>query len=284
MSARFSLALVTLMAACGGAAPEGAPMPSPAAAPALDAVEGVAASAAESGGATTPAVVTDRKVVHTGSASIRVDDWSKFDAALHARVDADGGFVDALDLHHTDGLASYATLTVRVPAAQWDAFLAWVGTQGELESLSVQGTDVTAQWVDLDARLRNAHNTEARLTDLLARQSDSLDDVLAVERELSRVREEIETQEAQRRNLDAQVAMSTLTLSARVETPFQTAVTIGFGDEASHTLSASVALMASMARGGALALIALAPWLLAGTALLLVPVVAARRMARRARA
>lgn len=275
MSARSALALVTLLAACGAASPDTSPQAAAMAKAAVDSSE-VAADVA-------PASVSDRKVVHTGSASLRVDDWQVFDAALHARVGADGGFIDALDLRHTDGRASYATITVRVPAAQWESFLGWVGTQGEVESLTVQGTDVTAQWIDLDARLRNAHHTEERLTELLARQSDSLDDVLAVERELSRVREEIETQEAQRRTLDAQVAMSTLTLSARVETPFQTAVAIGFGDEARHTLSASVALMGSFMRAGALVLVALAPWLAAGTIVLLVPLMAARRMARRAR-
>ena len=139
-----------------------------------------------------------------------------------------------------------------------------------------------AQWVDLDARLRNAHRTEERLTELLAQKSDSLEDVLAVERELARVREEIETQEAQRRGLDAQVAMSTLTLSARVETPFETAVAIGFGDEAARTLSGSLSLMAKTARAGALVLVALAPWLAMGMMLLGVPVLAARRL-RRAR-
>ncbi len=274
MSARYPLALVTLIAACGAASPDNEPAAAMMSKATVDSTEG--------GGGAGLVVVLDRKVVHTGSASIRVDDWKVFDAALHARVDADGGFVDALDVRHTDGASSYATITLRVPAARWDALLDWVGTQGEVESLTVHGTDVTAQWIDLDARLRNAHNTEARLTELLARQSGSLDNVLAVERELSRVREEIETQDAQRRGLDAQVAMSTLRLSARVETPFETAVAIGFGDEAAHTLSASVGLMGSVARGSALLLVALAPWLAAGTALLLLPWMAAKRM-RRAR-
>ena len=275
MSRRFAIGLVTLLAACS-AAPDGAPEPFAASVSADVPTEGLMSKVAANdatGGATTP--VVDRKVIHTGSASLRVDDWETFDAALRARVGADGGFVDALDLRHNDGHASYATITVRVPAAQWEPFLKWVGTQGEVESLNVQGTDVTAQWVDLDARLNNARHTEAQLTALLARQSDSLDHVLSVERELSRVREE-----AQRRSLDAQVAMSTLTLSARVETPFETAVAIGFGDEAGHTLAGSVALMGRVARAGALVLVALAPWMALGTALLGVPLLAARRMRR----
>jgi hypothetical protein len=274
MSARYSLALVTLIAACGAAAPESDPSAAMMSKVALD--------GEQLAGGGLSVVVADRKVVHTGSASIRVDDWPTFDAALRERVGADAGFVDAIDLRHNDGSASYATITVRVPAAQWEPFLAWVATQGEVESLTVQATDVTAQWVDLDARLRNAHRTEERLTELLAQKSDSLEDVLAVERELARVREEIETQEAQRRGLDAQVAMSTLTLSARVETPFETAVAIGFGDEAARTLSGSLSLMAKTARAGALVLVALAPWLAMGMMLLGVPVLAARRL-RRAR-
>jgi hypothetical protein len=69
---------------------------------------------------------------------------------------------------------------------------------------------VTAQYVDLEARLGNSRQTEQRLADLLRNRTGKLSDVLEVEQEISRVRGEIEQMEAERKNLSKQVSYATL--------------------------------------------------------------------------
>lgn len=91
---------------------------------------------------------------------------------------------------------------MRVPAGRLDEALTAIKAAGEVIEESQGADDVTEQVRDLDARLANSRNTEKRLNDLLLKRTGELADVLAAEREVSRVREEIERLEAQRKNFD----------------------------------------------------------------------------------
>jgi hypothetical protein len=84
---------------------------------------------------------------------------------------------------------------------------------GRVESESQNGEEVTAQYVDLQARLANARHTEQRLTEVLQQRTGKLSDVLAVETEIARVRGEIESMEAGRKSMATQVAFATLNVT-----------------------------------------------------------------------
>src|SRR5207244_6742889 len=102
---------------------------------------------------------------------------------------------------------------LRLPADQLDSALAELKKMGRVESESQKGDDVTQQYVDLQARLTNARNTEQRLTDLLRRRTGKLSDVLEVEQEVARVRGEIEQMEAERKTMSNQISFATLSLN-----------------------------------------------------------------------
>ena len=78
---------------------------------------------------------------------------------------------------------------------------------------SQDGEDVTQQSADLDTRLENARVSEKRLRDILAQRTGKLSDVLDVEREIARVRGEIEGMEAERRSLDRRVTYATVSVT-----------------------------------------------------------------------
>ena len=99
---------------------------------------------------------------------------------------------------------------MRVPADQLEAATTEVKTLGRVESESHTGEEVTQQYVDLQARLTNAKNTEQRLTELLQQRTGKLADVLAVEKEIDDVREKIERMEAERKRLGNRVDFGTL--------------------------------------------------------------------------
>jgi hypothetical protein len=82
-----------------------------------------------------------------------------------------------------------------------------------LVSSSTNAQDVGEEFVDMSARMANARRMEERLVTLLATRTGKLEDVLAVERELARVREEIERYEGRLRYLRTQVAMSSLSVT-----------------------------------------------------------------------
>jgi|GEM_PF-5479161 len=108
-------------------------------------------------------------------------------------------------------------LTKVVPAAAFDAAVNGIQLLGELEQQTIRVEDVTAEWVDLEARLGAKRILEARYYELV-KQAGKVSELLEVERELGKVRSDIESMEAQKRLLGDQVAMSTLTITCTVPT------------------------------------------------------------------
>lgn len=123
------------------------------------------------------------------------------------------GYVGEMNLNTPTGSARSLTATLRVPANQLEATLADLKQMGRVEKESQNGEEVTQQYVDLEARLRNSRNTEQRLIELQRERTGKLSDVLSVEMQISRVRGEIEQMEGQRKAMRNQVDYATLTLT-----------------------------------------------------------------------
>jgi anti-sigma factor RsiW len=149
-------------------------------------------------------------IIRTAQLNLVTKEFDKARSNLEAILKWHRGYVGELNASGNTGSGRTLTATLRVPADQLDATLAEVKTLGRVESESQGGQDVTSQYVDLEARLGNARNTEDRLTDLLRNRTGKLSDVLAVEQELDRVRGEIEQMEAERKNMAKQVSYATL--------------------------------------------------------------------------
>ncbi len=105
-------------------------------------------------------------------------------------------------------------LTVRVPAPQFDAAFALLRASGRVLAEWRQAEDVTEEFVDLGIRLDNAIKSRDRLLEVLAKAT-KVEDVLAVEKELRRLTEEIERMEGRRKFLADRVAMATIEASFR---------------------------------------------------------------------
>lgn len=106
-------------------------------------------------------------------------------------------------------LAGY--VTVRVPADSLDPFLVELEKVGNILREVENQRDVTQEHVDLDARLKNLRSTEAQLRTFMTK-AKNVTEMLAVEKELSRIRGEIESMEAQIAYLERQAAHSTVTI------------------------------------------------------------------------
>ncbi|HEY4842733.1 MAG TPA: DUF4349 domain-containing protein [Terriglobales bacterium] len=156
-------------------------------------------------------------IIRTAQLNLITKEFDTARANLEAILKRHQGYIGELNAGGDTGSGRTLTATLRVPADQVDATLAEVKTLGRVESESQGGQDVTSQYVDLEARLGNARNTEERLTDLLRNRTGKLSDVLAVEQELDRVRGEIEQMEAERKNMAKQVSYATLTVTIAEE-------------------------------------------------------------------
>jgi hypothetical protein len=157
--------------------------------------------------------ISGAMLVRHGEASLEVH---RVDEALaHVRQSAAqfGGFVANTAVRNGKDEQPSATLEVRVPTAQFDALLGALGTLGKVETVTANVQDVGEEYVDMGARAANARRMEARLIEMLATRTGKLSDVLTVEQELRRVREEIERYDARLRYLEKHASVSSLNIT-----------------------------------------------------------------------
>lgn len=156
-------------------------------------------------------------IVRTASLRLLTKDFDKSRSALEDVVRRHGGYSAQLTVGSESGSAHKLSATFRVPADQFDAAIAEIKQLAHVEQESQGGEEVTEQYVDLVARLSNARRTEQTLLDVLEKRTGRLSDVLEVEQELARVREEIERMEAETKSLQNRVSFATLQVELHEE-------------------------------------------------------------------
>lgn len=104
-----------------------------------------------------------------------------------------------------------ATIEVKIPAGDLDRFVKEIKKLGKLESDQEQAQDITKEYVDLNARLKNLQAAEARLLEMY-RAAKNVEEMLKIEAQLTTVRGEIESLQGQIDYYKEAVAMATITI------------------------------------------------------------------------
>ena len=164
-------------------------------------------------------VRADAMLIRTGSVSVRVDSVEPAMEAVKGLAARLGGMVAGITVMNGDNEVRGATLELRVPSARFDEAMSGVRPLGRVEHSTTSAVDVGEEYVDISARVANAKRLEQRLITLLATRTGKLEDVLAVERELARVREEIERHEGRIRYFDSRIAMSSVSVTVHEKPP-----------------------------------------------------------------
>ena len=158
-------------------------------------------------------------LIRTGTASIQVDSLDVGIARVRSIAAQAGGYIANSAIETGADQVRSATLEIKTPATAFDRVVSGLSPVGKLESVTVTAQDVGEEYVDVQARIANGHRLEDRLIALLATRTGKLKDVLDVERELARVREEIERHDGRLRYLRAHTALSTLTVTVHEPPP-----------------------------------------------------------------
>ena len=176
------------------------------------AVGGVGLMSAQSR-ANTEAEEVRRLIAYYVTLTVEVKEFTPArDKALRA-VEKAGGYVSEATSAETPGQPRQASLTLRVPADKLPGVLAELRALGRVVNEQLSTDEVTEQVVDLEARLRNSRATEQRLIAVLNERTGKVRDILEVEREIARTRQDIERMEAQRQNLMRRVELATVQMS-----------------------------------------------------------------------
>ena len=158
------------------------------------------------------AEVADRQIIRRGYLTIEV---RRVEKAVKTATDITknlGGFVSNSRSYEDDAGRKLASLTIRVPAKGLDEAMGQLKALGRVRDERLSGEDVTEHYFDLKARLSNSRRLERRLLTLLDKKTKNVKDLLDVERELGRVRQQIESMEGRKRFLDDRLRLATIKL------------------------------------------------------------------------
>ena len=155
----------------------------------------------------------ERMIIWTGNVSLIVTDAGESLEQVEAIAKDLGGYVvNSNSWHQEEQLR--ANLTIRVPAEEFDAAMARLEDLAiRVEHRNVSTQDVTEEYTDLDARLRNLEATETELLELLTEvreRTSKAEDILAVHREITSIRGQIEQLKGRMQYLEKMTAMATI--------------------------------------------------------------------------
>src|SRR3954464_7308457 len=158
----------------------------------------------------------ERKAVRNGSMEVVAKNPRDTSEKIRQLTERAGGFLVSSDIYGSQE-ASSASLQIRVPENKFEKIAAEIRKLGlRVESEKLQSEDVTKQYVDEAARLRNLHAQETQYLGIL-KQAKTVKDTLEVSDQLNGVRQEIEQQQAEFEALSKQVETVALTITLRAE-------------------------------------------------------------------
>ena len=155
--------------------------------------------------------VAGRKVISTASVSLEVETVQEAVDQVRTIAESVGGFVE----HLTSGggpMRQRATITIRVPQTDFSGVLLRIEGLGTVHDTTQGSEDVSERFIDLKARLGSALLEEKSMLALLEK-ANAVSEVLAIERELARVRSEIERFQGQLDFLERRIALATITVT-----------------------------------------------------------------------
>lgn len=156
---------------------------------------------------------SDTKMVKTFSLSIETKNINKVKNDILDKINEDGGIIDGFYTYNYFGNELAYNYTLRIPTDKIDAAIIYFKSLGIIKNESSSGIDMGEQYADNQSRLTNLYARRDRLRKMMESKTEKLADVIAVDRELSNVQNEIEALENTNKNIDNNVLYSRLELS-----------------------------------------------------------------------
>jgi hypothetical protein len=208
----------------------------------------------------TPPVEAARRIIYEAQISLIVKKMSETETDIARLLKQFNGYVADAFVDRRQGHELTGRWKVRVPAPQFDTFLEEVSKLGIAENRQQTAQDVTEEFVDLEAQITNKKRLEQRIVALLEDASGKIKDVIEVERELSRVRGEIEQMEGKLRYLTNRTDLTTVSITAREEENYVPPAAPTFGNRIAQAWSSSLGGLRTFGEKLVVATVSAVPW------------------------
>jgi hypothetical protein len=218
-----------------------------------------------------------RKIIYNATLDLVVEDFAGVAARVEELARKHDAFIANSSIDTATRRPRSGSWTIRVPVARYEEFLSAAGTLGELQRRTENSREVTAEYYDLETRIRNKDLEEKRLLKHLQESTGKLEEILAVEKEISRVRTEMEQMQGQLRVLQDLTALSTVTLNVSELQGYVPVESPTFGTRISRAWTQSLDGLLTAAQLVVITVVAVTPWLV----VILTPIVAVILLLRR---
>jgi Domain of unknown function (DUF4349) len=286
MSRSFALGALALpclvaLVGCGSQAPPSSP-------PKLEMkVQAAKAPPADGGNpvgdAAIPDVAAERKIIFNGVLEVEVKNFGAAHKDVNNLMKLHGAFYSKTEIRGDSGKKRVGTFTIKVPVEHFQTLLDSIAELGDPVRNTTDSQDVTEEYIDVAARVKNLKGEEEALQKILKELGSKLDDVFKLRDQILKIREQIERAEGRLQALGKLTSLSTITLTLRDRKEYvaPTAAKVtereSFEARATGTFASSVGLLRNLGEHAGLFLLALAPWL----PLVLPAALLARRYARK---
>jgi hypothetical protein len=157
--------------------------------------------------------MANRKLIRNATAELEVVSFDESIQKITAFASEEKGYVATTSSEKQENGKLRGEIVVKVLPDNLDRFLGKLRGIGDLKNQALTTEDVTKAYFDTESRLKNARLMEQRLIEILKTKSKDVADLLEVEKELGRVREQIETMQGELKFMDSQVAFATVTIT-----------------------------------------------------------------------
>ncbi len=202
-----------------------------------------------------------RKIIYTADIELIADNFDQVAKEITTLIAKYGGYLAETDVQGSPGENRTGRWKARVPVEAFDSFVESVVALGELQRRQSNSQDVTEEFYDLEARVKNKKVEEQRLVEHLKESTGKLKDILDVEKEISRVREEIERIEGRLRLLANLTSLTTVTIVVHERRDYVPPQAPAFKTRIAQRFQASLDQLVDFAKELILAAVSVVPWL-----------------------
>ena len=157
--------------------------------------------------------LANRKLIRNATVELEIISFDDVVRKITAFASEERGYVATTNSEKQANGKLRGQVVVKVLPENLDRLLQKIRALGELKNQMLGTEDVTKAYFDTDARLKNARVMEQRLIDMLKTKTGKVSDLLQIEKELGRVREEIEKMQGELKYWDSLVQFATVTIS-----------------------------------------------------------------------
>ncbi|WP_175638816.1 DUF4349 domain-containing protein [Metabacillus schmidteae] len=158
---------------------------------------------------------SNRMVIYTANLSIQVNSYNETISFIQQELQSKDGYIVNTNSYSVENESLEGTITVRIPQENFQSFLKTVESKStKVIDQSINGQDVTEEYVDLESRLKSKQVVEKRLLEFMEK-AEKTEDLLKISNDLATVQEEIEQLKGRMNYLDNQVNLATITIQIK---------------------------------------------------------------------